>query len=746
MLVWLVYQPGLSGPFLFDDFPNLKEIGALGPIENWELFRAFLASGFAGPTGRPISLASFLLNANDWPADPEPFKLTNILIHLLIGIVLFPTLRKLLRSIGRSPAAANWTAALASALWLLNPFLVSTTLYVVQRMTQLPALFSILAIWGYLQGRLWLATRPRLGYWTMTMSVVCGTILATFSKENSALLPLLILVLEVTLRGHWSAPGPSRQWKIVFLGLPSLAILVYLAMKLPGLGHPIPTRNFSLLERLLTEARIIWDYLYHLFIPHIQTRGLFQDGIQVSTGLSTPWTTGVAIVGLLLLGIGAWLSRNRWPLLSLGILFFLAGHLLESTTIALELYFEHRNYLPATFLFLPAAAGIISLQTRIRPAVVAFMCIAITGSYAFATWQRAGIWGDEDQLSLVWAETNPESPRAQNGAAQTWLRLGHPERAIAVLERAMANNPDSALLHTSYLAYRANLGSLPAAELSSSLQRIRHQPFDAQMLAALKMLVEVINAKAPAPEHAQVLMSFLESLRNDLKGKVQVAHRYSYYLQGLLLSGQGEGKQALPYFSAALARYKSVETGLQIVSMLATNGQFKEALVLLDQSAQVLKTESDSKIKRRAQYLRTRNRQTAGDTGERPSHSIGSNTRFQSSDIEGCKPAAFPNMMSAVRAGLHPGLSMPCSNACRSGWLMASTASPSAAKSCGRKGYCLLLSAFLFIYLAGCASQPGPLGTQREQAATPRATGQAYWWHVRFRLRWPEGQDPPWYP
>ena len=32
-LTLLVYAPGLSGPFLFDDFPNLEKIGALGLIE-----------------------------------------------------------------------------------------------------------------------------------------------------------------------------------------------------------------------------------------------------------------------------------------------------------------------------------------------------------------------------------------------------------------------------------------------------------------------------------------------------------------------------------------------------------------------------------------------------------------------------------------------------------------------------------------------------------------------------------------
>ena len=46
-------------------------------------------------------------------------------------------------------------------------------------------------------------------------------------------------------------------------------------------------------------------------------------------------------------------KRRQLPLFSFSVLFFYASHLLESTVINLELYFEHRNYIAAAFLFLP---------------------------------------------------------------------------------------------------------------------------------------------------------------------------------------------------------------------------------------------------------------------------------------------------------------------------------------------------------------------------------------------------------
>src|SRR5688500_16502326 len=82
LLAFLAWRPGLSGGFLFDDFVNLPALGAMGPVDNAATFWRYLTSGSADPTGRPIALLSFLVDANDWPADPAPFLRTNLLLHM----------------------------------------------------------------------------------------------------------------------------------------------------------------------------------------------------------------------------------------------------------------------------------------------------------------------------------------------------------------------------------------------------------------------------------------------------------------------------------------------------------------------------------------------------------------------------------------------------------------------------------------------------------------------------------------
>lgn len=58
----------------------------------------------------------------------------------------------------------------------------------------------------------------------------------------------------------------------------------------------------------------------------------------------------------------------------------------------------------------------------------------------------------------------------------------------------------------------------------------------------------------------------------------------------------------------------------------------------------------------------------------------------------------------------------------------------------------MLLTLLLFS-LTGCAAQPlQPTATIGAQDSGTFAPRHPYWWYVRFRLRWPKGEEPPWYP
>ena len=175
LIAALVYWPGLSGSFLFDDIPNLKTLGFQGGVSDWNTFIAYVTGGFSGPTGRPISLLTFLLDANNWPADPYSFKRTNLFLHLTNGSLLFVLIYKVFllspKSEFRTPTAALWVAGFCAAAWMLHPYLVSTTLYVVQRMAMLSTFFCFAGLIAYIHGRQLTQSQPRAGYIWMSIVV-----------------------------------------------------------------------------------------------------------------------------------------------------------------------------------------------------------------------------------------------------------------------------------------------------------------------------------------------------------------------------------------------------------------------------------------------------------------------------------------------------------------------------------------------------------------------------------------------
>ncbi len=88
IVVACMYRPGLQGGFIFDDYPNLQELGTYGGVVDRETFNNFVFNGIASSLGRPLALATFLLDDNTWPSQGAWFKETNLKIHLLTGLLL----------------------------------------------------------------------------------------------------------------------------------------------------------------------------------------------------------------------------------------------------------------------------------------------------------------------------------------------------------------------------------------------------------------------------------------------------------------------------------------------------------------------------------------------------------------------------------------------------------------------------------------------------------------------------------
>jgi tetratricopeptide (TPR) repeat protein len=558
VLASLVHLPGKSGPFIFDDYSNLHDNSYL-KIKSLDPDSLYYAANSldSGPLRRPVAMLSFAVNyyfAGSL-ADATPYKLTNIVIHAINGLLLFWLVRLVwvrLVPARASPAPAlhaTGPAFFVALLWIVHPIQTMSVLYVVQRMTELSTLFSLLAMIFYMKGRLRIAAGAAGGLpLALGGVVICGT-LGILSKENALLLPVYVLLFELALfrdQRPWSLwhrltiaqKRTSLAVLALALGLMLVGIIQY---ALPGYAN----RPFSMPERLLTQGRVLFFYLSLILIPRIDQFGHQHDNIEISTGLFDPWTTLPALLGhASLIALALWLVATRRQLaVGIGLLWFYVGHGLESTFIALEIAHEHRNYLPSAGVFL-ALAGLVmspSNNRRARPLLRA-MPVLLVIAYGTVGLQRAMQWADYNSFYRYEAMHHPNSARTHAGLALLLQDQGDHEGAIKALLRAAEINPKEPgyLVQIQMLRVLKGMGQDPEIET-----RIERMLDEAKVTATTFMAMQHIT---------KCLQSWCSSLQVPLEKWTRIVLNrdtppgdvsYFYYALGLALASQNKIPDAI---------------------------------------------------------------------------------------------------------------------------------------------------------------------------------------------------------
>ncbi|MCW5202179.1 tetratricopeptide repeat protein [Desulfobulbus sp. US4] len=346
------------------------------------------------------------------------YHLVNFFIHFLTTVFLFKSCLLLLstpKMKGRAHGNRFLIAALAALFWALNPIQTQAVTYIVQRMASLAAMFTIIGIWCYLKARRQQGNsiKKQLFHYS---GLLLAFLLALGSKENAILLPASLVLIELFF--FRETIKLSKQ-NFIILALGFFFVLGFtILLKGPDVLHGIlasySTRSFTPGQRMLTESRIILFYLSLLFFPAPFRLSLIHE-IQVSTSLFYPITTLFSVLSLGLLTVLPFFLHKRYPLLSFAILFFFLNHTVESTFLNLELIFEHRNYLPSFFLFLPVASLISTLMHRYRhpKKSIYFTLIGSTVLLVLllllGTLIRNKVWLTEQSL---WADSLNKAPNS----------------------------------------------------------------------------------------------------------------------------------------------------------------------------------------------------------------------------------------------------------------------------------------------------------------------------------------------
>ncbi len=446
ILLLASYSNSFHGQWHFDDFPNIVENTNIR-IKSFSLeeMKGSVTGVYTKRSARPLAYLSFAINYKFGGLDIFYFHLVNFFIHYLTALFLFLFIYNLLKVplLKERYAHMSYSVALiATIIWAVHPLHVSTVSYIVQRMSAMAALFYIMSMYFYLKARM--SQKIHLSVLLFALCILSA--LASFlSKENSALLPAAILLIELLLiRGA----GKDNLLKLgKYLIVPLLFVVVIGYIYTGGFlnafaGYAI--RDFTPFERLLTQPRVILFYLSLLFYPVTARMTMLHD-IPPSHSLFDPWTTLPSLfIIVLIISLAVYLARKQ-PLLSFCILFYFLNHLIESTVLPLEMVYEHRNYLPSMLLFVPPAYFFIylidyfsykkTIQFALAAGITCLMVLTAT-----ATFARNNVFAND---FLLWTDNIQKTPglsRPHANLGRIYFNSGERQKAIKEFEKALAIN------------------------------------------------------------------------------------------------------------------------------------------------------------------------------------------------------------------------------------------------------------------------------------------------------------------
>jgi len=471
-----VYYNSLSCPFIFDDWPAIKENptirhlwSALSPPHNG-----------SGVDGRPLINFSFAVNYAVGGLQVWGYHATNLAIHILAGLTLFGVMRRTLQQpvmqkrFGEAVLPLSFTVAL---LWTVHPLLTESVTSVIQRTESLMGLFYLLTLYCFVRGadetggrreargkRAEKETqdsevmRPLVSrLWSLASILCCGLGMAT--KEVMVSAPLIVLLydrtfLAGTFREAWRRRG---GWHLGLFG--TWLVLGFMLVCMGGSRGQAAGFDLRVTPWVyaLTQCRGIVLYLGLAVWPHPL---VFDYGTNVVRHAAA--VAPQAVVLALLVGGTIYLLRNRPVLGFVGACFF-AILAPSSSVVPLvgQTLAEHRMYLPLAAVM---ALVVLGLYALIGPRSLIIFAAAVVG-LGWLTIQR-----NKDYRSdlAIWSDTVakcPGSARAHYnlGAAMAGVPGRLPE-AVSEYEKALQIQPSYPGAHNNLGCILANIpGRLPEA-------------------------------------------------------------------------------------------------------------------------------------------------------------------------------------------------------------------------------------------------------------------------------------------
>jgi tetratricopeptide (TPR) repeat protein len=422
-----------NGQYVFDDLPAIAGSEELLAGDWWG---AAFSEDHHPLANRLLSCWTLAMDMRLFGPGPFGPHLTNLLLHLTNGLLVFAVVREALTApnlAGRfAPARAMRLSLVVTTVWVVHPLAGDAIAYATQRSTLLTSAFLLVAMWSTLRA----AGSPRSPLWRTigVFAVAC----AMASKEDSVVIPLLLVAWERAVVVPTWAALRTRSGYLLALAATwfVLAFCMALGPSNPTVGyHTVPPATAW--QWLMTQSGVLVHYLRLVIVPY-PLRGAYDWGVITSLGKAV--LPGLVILTLVGLTIRLLATRPWWGFP--GALFFLMLAPTSSVMpIITETVAERRMYLPMLTVLVPLVLLVEHLlraksARRVGPLLVLAAAIGL----GLLSRQRVAAYADAPSF---WADAYGKRDPDERGflAAQILSthasvlhELGQVEEALALLE------------------------------------------------------------------------------------------------------------------------------------------------------------------------------------------------------------------------------------------------------------------------------------------------------------------------
>lgn len=403
---------------------------------------------------RPVSYATFYWNRVAGGTDPAGYRVVNIIVHVINGMLLFGVVRLCMTGCGKerreAPAAIPAAAAL---LFMAHPLMTESVTYISQRFESLATMFYLggvfLFLVGQTTGRAWVKGLTRV------LAVVSVTA-AMLSKETGSTAPLVIVMMLLLCAALPLKEALQRALPALFL-VPLVPVLVFAAataqnhmqfsfwraLNITNIG----TMRITPFNYALTEVCASISYLRMLILPVGQNFDHDYPLIESVTDLR--FLGSLAMIAALV--FAGWRCYRRWGrphgnVVLAGVLWYFITLAPSSSIIPLPDFFaEHRTYLPSIGLFLAIAGVAGRLLERMRGTAA----VAVAGGAAAvwicglgaATLARNEVLRDDVAIYRDALVKSPHKARVWNGLGCSLAWSGKMEESLEYFEQATKLQP-----------------------------------------------------------------------------------------------------------------------------------------------------------------------------------------------------------------------------------------------------------------------------------------------------------------